>query len=185
MSPVGELVLEYGSNNKLGEPVHLTLEISNPTAIPTSYEARVSSFPAAKPPTPPEQPMPQKCMLDVHMYCTIVFCIVDDQYQLSCCVDDHYHLVVRMYMVDITCDKHVCTKNTGLCLLGLENFPQCTLYLGYKRGLCVMLAHSRFCADSSLLSSRRSRGKYLLTRTSNTADPKSKSQQQAALGKTT
>ena len=53
-----ELVLDYGDSNKLGEPVALQLAISNPTAIPTSFEALISHFPAAKPPTPPTQPMP-------------------------------------------------------------------------------------------------------------------------------
>ena len=51
-------MLDYGDSVKLGEPVVLQLEISNPTAIPTSYEARVTNFPPAKPPTPPTQPMP-------------------------------------------------------------------------------------------------------------------------------
>ncbi len=53
-------MLDYGDSVKLGEPVVLQLEISNPTAIPTSYGAHVSHFPAAKPPTPPTQPMPSK-----------------------------------------------------------------------------------------------------------------------------
>ena len=53
-----ELVLNYGDSNKLGEPVVLQLAISNPTAIPTSFEALISHFPAAKPPIPPTQPMP-------------------------------------------------------------------------------------------------------------------------------
>ena len=63
-------MLDYGDSNKLGEPVLLQLEISNPTAIPTSYEAHVSHFPAAKPPTPPTQPMPStySVLLHVHMY---------------------------------------------------------------------------------------------------------------------
>jgi hypothetical protein len=51
-------MLDYGDSVKLGEPVVLQLEISNPTAIPTSLEAHISHFPAAKPPTPPTQPMP-------------------------------------------------------------------------------------------------------------------------------
>lgn len=53
-----ELLLDYGDCNVLGEPKALELEISNPTAISTSYDVCVSSFPAAKPPTPPAQPMP-------------------------------------------------------------------------------------------------------------------------------
>lgn len=52
------LTLDYGDDNKLGEPAILTVEITNPTAISTSCEACVCSFPAAKPPTPPAQPMP-------------------------------------------------------------------------------------------------------------------------------
>lgn len=51
-------MLDYGDSVKLGEPAVLQLEISNPTAIPTSYEAHVTHFPPAKPPTPPTQPMP-------------------------------------------------------------------------------------------------------------------------------
>lgn len=56
----GDVVLDFGVGNKLGEPAYLNLEISNPTAIPTAYEARVRCFPGCKPPTPPEQPMPGK-----------------------------------------------------------------------------------------------------------------------------
>lgn len=63
-------MFDYGDSNKLGEPVVLQLEISNSTAIPTSYEAHVSHFPAAKPPTPPTQPMPSmySVLLHVHVH---------------------------------------------------------------------------------------------------------------------
>ena len=57
-----ELGLDYGDGNKLGEPAVLHLEISNPTAIATSYEAHVTHFPAARLPTPPTQPMPSVYM---------------------------------------------------------------------------------------------------------------------------
>ena len=53
-----ELTLDYGDDNKLGKSLVLNLEISNPTAIYTSYDAHVGWFPASKPPTPPAQPMP-------------------------------------------------------------------------------------------------------------------------------
>lgn len=64
-------MLDYGDSNKLGEPALLQLVISNPTAIPTSFEALISHFPAAKPPTPPAQPMP--CMY-TYIVCYYKFC---------------------------------------------------------------------------------------------------------------
>ena len=68
-----ELTLDYGDDNKLGEPLVLNLEISNPTAIYTSYEAHVSWFPASKPPTPPAQPMPGTSIVYA-AYSTIITC---------------------------------------------------------------------------------------------------------------
>ena len=73
-------MLDYGDSNKLGEPALLQLEISNPTAIPTSFEALVSHFPAAKPPTPPAQPMPSMYIYSVllhilYMYTCTCICI--------------------------------------------------------------------------------------------------------------
>lgn len=67
-------MLDYGDSNKLGEPALLQLEISNPTAIPTYFEALISHFPAAKPPTPPAQPMPSMYIYSVllHIFCTCI-----------------------------------------------------------------------------------------------------------------
>lgn len=47
--------LNFGTNNRLGEPVSVSLKVVNTSAIPTCLETVISNFPAAKVSNLPQQ----------------------------------------------------------------------------------------------------------------------------------
>lgn len=57
----GDFYLDFGTDNKLVEPVSMCLKVTNTSAIPTSLETVISHFPAAKVSGPP--PQQGMCML--------------------------------------------------------------------------------------------------------------------------
>jgi len=56
------LKIDFGSSNKLGQPVSRSVTVSNTSGVPTSLETMVITFPPAVAPKPPIEPKPGKSL---------------------------------------------------------------------------------------------------------------------------